>query len=336
MKEILNQLIAHQTLSQEQAREVLRNIATGGYNTSQIAAFMTVYLMRSITVEELRGFREAMLELCIPVEIAEYDAMDLCGTGGDGKDTFNISTLSSFIVAGAGQNVAKHGNTGVSSICGSSNLLQYFGYQFTNDIGEIRRSLDEVGLCFLHAPLFHPAMKNVAPIRKELGVKTFFNMLGPMVNPSFPKKQLVGVFSLELARLYGYLYQETDGKFSILHALDGYDEISLTGPFKMISNSGEKLYNPENIGLSKLAAESIKGGDTVEESAKIFENVLRGKGEKAQNQVVIANAGAALVTAREGLNFSDAVLEAEEVLLSGKALKVFNGLVNPQTTVSFA
>ncbi|GMQ27141.1 anthranilate phosphoribosyltransferase [Algoriphagus sp. oki45] len=336
MKDILNQLIAHQTLSQEQAREVLKNIATGGYNTSQIAAFMTVYLMRSITVEELRGFREAMLELCIPVEIDEYDAMDLCGTGGDGKDTFNISTLSSFIVAGAGQNVAKHGNTGVSSICGSSNLLQYFGYQFTNDIEEIRRSLDEAGLCFLHAPLFHPAMKNVAPIRKELGVKTFFNMLGPMVNPSFPRKQLVGVFSLELARLYGYLYQETEGKFSILHALDGYDEISLTGPFKMISNSGEKLYNPETIGLSRLSAESIKGGATVEESAKIFENILKGKGENAQNQVVIANAAAALVTAREGLSFADAVLEAEEVLLSGKALKVFNGLVNPQTTVSFA
>ncbi len=336
MKEILNQLIAHQTLSQDQAREVLKNIATGGYNTSQIAAFMTVYLMRSITVEELRGFREAMLELCIPVEISEYDAMDLCGTGGDGKDTFNISTLSSFIVAAAGQKVAKHGNTGVSSICGSSNLLQYFGYQFTNEIGEIRRSLDEAGLCFLHAPLFHPAMKHVAPIRKELGVKTFFNMLGPMVNPSFPKKQLVGVFSLELARLYGYLYQETEGKFSILHALDGYDEISLTGPFKMISNSGEKLYHPENIGLSKLTAESIKGGDTVDESAKIFEQVLRGKGEKAQNEVVIANAAAALVTAREGLSFADAVLEAGEVLLSGKALQVFNGLVNPQTTVSFA
>ncbi len=336
MKDILNQLIAHQTLSQDQAREVLKNIATGGYNTSQIAAFMTVYLMRSITVEELRGFREAMLELCIPVEIDEYDAMDLCGTGGDGKDTFNISTLSSFIVAGAGQHVAKHGNTGVSSICGSSNLLQYFGYQFTNDIGEIRRSLDEVGLCFLHAPLFHPAMKNVAPIRKELGVKTFFNMLGPMVNPSFPRKQLVGVFSLELARLYGYLYQETEGKFSILHALDGYDEISLTGPFKMISNSGEKLYNPETIGLSRLSAESIKGGATVEESAKIFENILKGKGEKAQNEVVIANAAAALVTAREGLSFTDAVLEAEEVLLSGKALNVFNGLVNPQTTISLA
>jgi anthranilate phosphoribosyltransferase len=334
MKEILNQLIEHKTLSQEQAREVLKNLATGSYNSSQIAAFMTVYLMRSITVEELQGFREAMLELCIPVEIAEYDAMDLCGTGGDGKDTFNISTLASFIVAGAGQHVAKHGNTGVSSICGSSNLLAYFGYEFTNDISEIRRSLDEAGICFLHAPLFHPAMKNVAPIRKELGVKTFFNMLGPMVNPSFPKKQLVGVFSMELARLYGYLYQEMEGRFSILHSLDGYDEISLTGPFKMISNKGEKLLNPENLGLTKLSAESIAGGSTIQESAKIFETILKGDGTESQNAVVIANAAAALVTAKESLDFSDAVAQAEEVLLSGKALHVFQGLVNPKTTVS--
>lgn len=336
MKDILNQLIEHKTLSQDYAREVLKNLATGSYNQSQIAAFMTVYLMRSITVEELRGFREAMMELCIPVEIAEYDAMDLCGTGGDGKDTFNISTLASFIVAGAGQNVAKHGNTGVSSICGSSNLLAYFGYEFTNDISEIRRSLDEAGLCFLHAPLFHPAMKNVAPIRKELGVKTFFNMLGPMVNPSFPRKQLVGVFSLELARLYAYLYQEMEGKFSILHALDGYDEISLTGPFKMISDKGEKLFHPENIGLNRISSESIAGGTTIQESAKIFENVLKGRGTESQNSVVIANAAAALVTAREGLSFIDAVALAEEVLLSGKALGVFNGLVNPKTSVSLA
>ncbi|WP_111671820.1 anthranilate phosphoribosyltransferase [Algoriphagus litoralis] len=334
MKEILNQLIEHKTLSQDQAREVLKNLATGSYNSSQIAAFMTVYLMRSITVEELQGFREAMLELCIPVEIKEYDAMDLCGTGGDGKDTFNISTLASFIVAGTGQHVAKHGNTGVSSICGSSNLLAYFGYDFTNDISEIRRSLDEAGICFLHAPLFHPAMKNVAPIRKELGVKTFFNMLGPMVNPSFPKKQLVGVFSMELARLYGYLYQEMEGRFSILHSLDGYDEISLTGPFKMISNQGEKLLNPENLGLAKLSAESIAGGTTIQESAKIFESILRGEGTPSQNSVVIANAAAALVTAKESLNFSEAVDQAEEVLLSGKALRVFQGLVNPKTTVS--
>jgi anthranilate phosphoribosyltransferase len=336
MKEILNLLIEHRTLTKEHAKEVLKNIATGTYNSSQIVAFMTVYLMRSITVEELRGFRDAMLELCVPVEIAEYDAMDLCGTGGDGKDTFNISTLSSFVVAASGQNVAKHGNTGVSSICGSSNLLAYFGYQFTSNMNEIKRGLDEAGICFLHAPLFHPAMKNVAPIRKELGVKTFFNMLGPMVNPSLPRKQLVGVFSLELARLYGYLYQEMEGRFSILHSLDGYDEISLTGPFKMISNSGEKLISPENMGFQKLDAQSIVGGDTVEESAKIFEKILRGEGTNSQNSVVIANSAAALVTARPGLDFPEAVSIAQESLLSGKALNVFNSLVNPKTTISFA
>jgi len=244
--------------------------------------------------------------------------------------------LSSFVVAGAGQNVSKHGNNGVSSICGSSNLLAYFGYEFTSDMDKIRQSLDEVGICFLHAPLFHPAMKHVGPIRKDLGVKTFFNMLGPMVNPSFPTKQLVGVFSLELARLYGYLYQDMEGRFSILHALDGYDEISLTGDFKMISNNGEKVYSPENIGLPKLTAASIQGGDTIQKSAKIFENILKGKGTKSQNAVVIANSAAALVTAREGLSFVDAVAVAEEALLSQKALQAFNGLVNPKTTVSLA
>jgi anthranilate phosphoribosyltransferase len=334
MKDILNQLIEHKTLSQQQAKEVLKNLATGSYPSSQVAAFMTVFLMRSITVEELRGFREAMLELCVPVDLSEYDAMDLCGTGGDGKDTFNISTLSSFIVAGAGQAVAKHGNTGVSSICGSSNLLSHFGYEFSADPDQLRRSLDQVGLCFLHAPLFHPAMKSVAPIRKELGVKTFFNMLGPMVNPSFPRKQLVGVFSLELARLYGYLYQETEGRFAILHALDGYDEISLTGPFKMITNSGEKLYYPQSLGLDQLSPDSILGGTTIAESARIFEDVLRGKGTAAQNQVVVANAAAALVTAREGLGFEEAIALANETLLTGKALRVFTGLIQPQTSVS--
>jgi anthranilate phosphoribosyltransferase len=334
MKDILNHLIAHKTLSQQQAKEVLKNLATGTYPSSQVAAFMTVFLMRSITVEELRGFREAMLELCVPIDLSEYDAMDLCGTGGDGKDTFNISTLSSFIVAGAGQAVAKHGNTGVSSICGSSNLLAHFGYEFSGDTDQLRRSLDQVGLCFLHAPLFHPAMKSVAPIRKELGVKTFFNMLGPMVNPSFPRKQLVGVFSLELARLYAYLYQETEGRFAILHALDGYDEISLTGPFKMITNGGEKLYHPQALGLEQLSPESILGGATIAESARIFEQVLRGAGTAAQNQVVIANAAAALVTAREGLGFAEAIDLAKETLLSGKALRVFTGLIQPQTFVS--
>ena len=232
MKDILNRLINHETISKEEARNVLVNISAGKYNHSQIAAFLTVYMMRSITLEELEGFRDALLEMCLSTDLAQYDPIDLCGTGGDGKDTFNISTLACFVTAGAGVKVAKHGNYGVSSGCGSSNVMEHLGIKFSNEQDFLKRSMDEAGICFLHAALFHPAMKNVAPIRKELGVKTFFNMLGPMVNPAFPKNQVVGVFSLELARMYAYLYQKTDKNFTILHALDGYDEISLTGNTK--------------------------------------------------------------------------------------------------------
>lgn len=326
MKEILNNLFEYKSLDRDTAKEILKNLAQGKYNPSQVAAFLTVYLMRSITVEELDGFREAMLELCHHVDLSQYDPIDLCGTGGDGKNTFNISTLSSFLVAGAGQNVAKHGNNSVSSVCGSSNVLAHFGYQFTSEKDQIEKSLEEAGICFLHAPLFHPAMKNVAPIRKDLGVKTFFNMLGPMVNPAFPKKQLVGVFSLELARLYAYLYQKTDKRFVILHSLDGYDEISLTGPFKMINNEGEKIIYPEQIGLSLHAEKDLAGGNTVEESAKIFLEILKGNGTKAQNEVVIANAALALHCGK-GVSLTDGVEMAKESLVSGKAFNTFKRLV---------
>lgn len=333
MKDVLNRLFRYKSLSKEESKEVLVKLAKGEFNNSQMAAFLTVYLMRSITVEELEGFREAMLELCIPVEIEEYEAIDLCGTGGDGKDTFNVSTLASFVVAGAGQNVAKHGNNGVSSVCGSSNLLNHFGYQFTNDIDKLKQSLDQSGICFLHAPLFHPAMKNVAPIRKELGVKTFFNMLGPMVNPSFPKRQLVGVFSLELARLYGYLYQKTDCRFSVLHSLDGYDEISLTSPFKVISQDGEKIIDGRSFGFSNHTPAELSGGVTIEDSAKIFEDILRGKGTQAQNEVVIANAGMAISCGKE-ISFGDGIDEATNSLKSGEALKTFKLMIDPKKAVS--
>src|SRR6187549_68488 len=285
MKKILNDLIEHRSLTKDTAKQVLVDLALGKFNPSQTTAFMTVYMMRSITVDELQGFRDAMLELCVPARF-DQPVMDVCGTGGDGKNTFNMSTLSSFVVAAAGQPVAKHGNYGVSSACGSSNLLEFFGYKFTNDVNELKRSLDRSNICFMHAPLFHPAMKNVAPIRKELGVKTFFNMLGPMVNPAFPKRQLVGVFSLELARKYGYLYQNTDKQFVILHSLDGYDEISLTGDFKYFSNRGERVATPGDLGLPRLTVADLKGGDTVEEAAHVFMRVLEGKGTAAQNAVV--------------------------------------------------
>lgn len=326
MKAILNELMDHRSLSKETARQVLVELTSGKYNPSQTTAFMTVYMMRSITVDELQGFRDAMLELCVPVHF-DQPVMDVCGTGGDGKNTFNMSTLSSFVVAAAGQPVAKHGNYGVSSACGSSNLLEYFGYKFTNNLDELKRSLDRANICFMHAPLFHPAMKNVAPIRKDLGVKTFFNMLGPMVNPAFPKRQLVGVFSLELARQYGYLYQNTDKDFVILHSLDGYDEVSLTGAFKFFYNGGERIANPADLGLPQLKYEDIKGGSTVEESAKVFMNVLEGKGTSAQNAAVIANAGMSLYVASQDSDLTDAIGRAKEALESGKALHAFKRLM---------
>ncbi len=320
MKNILNRLINHETISKEEAKSVLVNISKGEYNQSQIASFLTVYMMRSITVEELEGFRDALLELCIAIDLSEYNPIDLCGTGGDGKDTFNISTLSSFVSAGAGIKVTKHGNYGVSSKCGSSNVMEHLGIKFSNDKDFLKRSIDEAGICVLHAPLFHPAMKNVAPIRRELGVKTFFNMLGPMVNPAFPKNQIVGVFNLELARMYGYLYQNTDKKFTIIHALDGYDEISLTGNTKTISNHTEGMLSPHDFGVSVLKQEEIVGGDSISASAEIFMNILSGKGTQAQNNVVCANAGMAIATV-EGLQPKQGFEKAKESLRSGKGLK---------------
>jgi len=327
MKQVLNELIDHQSLTKQEARQVLIELASGNYNPSQMSSFMTVYMMRNITVEELEGFRDAMLELCIPVQFDE-PVMDVCGTGGDGKNTFNISTLSSLVVAAAGQPVAKHGNYGVSSACGSSNVLEYFGYQFTNNVDELKRSLERANICFMHAPLFHPAMKNVAPIRKELGVKTFFNMLGPMVNPASPARQLVGVFSLELARQYGYLYQDTDKDFVILHGLDGYDEISLTGPFKYFFNKGERVAAPADLGLPQVTYADITGGNSVEESAKIFLNILEGKGTEKQQDVVIANSAMALFCADQQAGIEQAVSKAREALVSGKAYEVFKKLMS--------
>lgn len=326
MKHILNRLINQESISSEEAKQVLVNISKGTYNQSQIASFLTVYMMRSITIEELQGFRDALLELCLHVDLDEYNGIDLCGTGGDGKDTFNISTLASFVTAGAGINVTKHGNYGVSSACGSSNVMEYLGIKFTSDIDFLKRSLDEAGICVLHAPLFHPAMKNVAPIRKDLAVKTFFNMLGPMVNPAFPKNQLVGVFNLELLRMYSYLYQNTDINYTILHALDGYDEISLTGPTKVIRNTTETMISPEFFGLNTLNQSEIYGGDSVASSANIFTQILDGQGSEAQNNVVCANAAMAIATATKK-SVEDSFGMAKDALLSGKAKEKFERLV---------
>ncbi|MBC7615456.1 MAG: anthranilate phosphoribosyltransferase [Pedobacter sp.] len=328
MKKILNHLFENKTFSREEAQRILTSIAMGEFNSSQIAAFITAYGMRNITVYELQGFRDAMLDLCLKIDLSDFELVDLCGTGGDGKDTFNISTLASFVVAGAGYKVAKHGNYGVSSGCGSSNVMEFLGYTFTNDESTLKRSLDQAGICFLHAPLFNPAMKTVAPIRKELGVKTFFNMLGPMVNPAQPKNQIIGVFSLELARLYAYLYQQTDKNYTIIHAVDGFDEISLTCDFKTFSKNGETLNKVSDLGFEEIAEKEIQGGDTVESSAEIFINVLNGKGTDAQTNVVLTNSALAIQTIKETMAFADCYYEAEESLSTKKALKSFKNLIN--------
>ncbi len=327
MKALLNRLINHETISREEAKEVLVNISNGHYNQSQIASFLTTYMMRSITLEELQGFRDALLELCVPVDLSDFNAIDLCGTGGDGKNTFNISTLSSFVTAGAGVKVAKHGNYGVSSASGSSNVMEALGVKFTNDLNQLKQHIDKAGICVMHAPLFHPAMKNVAPIRRELGVKTFFNMLGPMVNPSFPKYQMVGVFNLELQRIYGYLYQNTNKNYSIVHALDGYDEISLTGNTKIVSNTSEHILSPTDIGLKAVEASQIYGGESVSEATEIFKRIINGNGTKAQNDVVYANAGLAIATVKQ-ISHEEGISEAKDSLKSGRAKTCLKTLID--------
>jgi anthranilate phosphoribosyltransferase len=327
MKKILNFLFEHKTLSREAAKDVLLNIGKGMYNEHEITSFMTVYLMRSITIEELQGFRDALLELCVKVDLNGHETMDIVGTGGDGKNTFNISTLACFIVAGTGQKVSKHGNYGASSISGSSNVMEQLGYTFKNSNDQLLKEIEEANICFLHAPLFHPALKTVGPIRKNLGVRTFFNMLGPMVNPANPAFQLVGTFNLEMARIYNYLLQQSEKPFTIIHSLDGYDEISLTNDTKVITHEGEKIMTPEQLGKRTVTAADIYGGNSVEEAAKIFISILKGESSWAQNAVVLANAAMALHCTAKYSSYDDAYAAAVESLESGKANDALKKLI---------
>jgi anthranilate phosphoribosyltransferase len=330
MKKILNYLFEHKTLSREQAKEVLLNISKNVYNESEMASFITVFLMRSITIDELQGFRDALLELCVRVDLNGHDVIDIVGTGGDGKNTFNISTLSCFIVAGTGNKVAKHGNYGATSVSGSSNVMEQLGYKFKAESEKLKAEIETANICFLHAPMFHPALKAVGPIRKNLGVRTFFNMLGPMVNPAFPKYQLVGVYNLEMARIYNYLLQQGGGKFTIIHSLDGYDEISLTGDTKVITNEGEKIVTAEALGKRMVNPEDIYGGNTVQEAAKIFLKILKGEGTWAQNAVVFANSAMALQSTGQYATYEDAYHAAVESLESGKAYESLQKIISLQ------
>lgn len=330
MKKILQYLFEHKTLSREQAQEVLIHISSGMFTEAEISAFITVFLMRNITIEELQGFRDALLHLSVQVDLDGSELMDIVGTGGDGKNTFNISTLACFIVAGAGQKVAKHGNYGSSSISGASNVMEQLGYQFKNDSAALQRELTKTNICFLHAPLFHPALKVVGAIRKNLGVRTFFNMLGPMVNPAKPAYQLVGVYNLEMARIYNYLLQQTGKAFTIIHSLDGYDEISLTNDTKIITREGEQIFTPHQLGKRMVFPQDIYGGNSVEESAQLFTKIIQGEGSWAQRAVVLANAAMALKCTGAFANYEAAYLAATDSLESGKAYAALKQLIEMQ------
>jgi len=327
MKKILTHLFQYKNLSRSQAKEVLINIANGLYNDTEISSFITVYNMRSISIEELLGFKDALLELALPLKLDAHELLDIVGTGGDGKNTFNISTLSSFIVAGTGNKVAKHGNYGSSSISGSSNVMEQLGYKFKTNSGELNKELENGNICFLHAPLFHPALKVVSALRKNLGFRTFFNMLGPLVNPAHPTFQLIGVYNLEMARIYNYILQQEDKIFTIIHSLDGYDEISLTSDTKIITNKGEKIWSAEALGRRTVLPTDIFGGNSVEEAAKIFLKIIKGEGSWAQNAVVIANAAVALECTNKYKDYETCYGLAVESLESGSANKCLQALL---------
>ena len=328
MKQILYRLFEHQYLGREEARTILQNIAEGRYNDAQIASLITVFLMRSISVEELAGFREALLEMRVPVDLDTYKPIDIVGTGGDGKNTFNVSTCACFVVAGAGYNVVKHGNYGATSVSGASNVMEQHGVKFTSDRDQLRRSMDACRIAYLHAPLFNPALKAVASVRKSLGVRSFFNMLGPLVNPVIPAYQLLGVYNLPLLRLYNYTYQESGTRFAVVHSLDGYDEISLTADFKVAMPEKEKLYTPESLGFQRCSEADLDGGETPEEAARIFDAVLSNTATEAQKNCVIVNAAFAIQVICPEKKIAECIAETREALESGRAKEVFKKFVS--------
>ena len=327
MKQILYKLFEHRYLGRTEARDILQNIVQGKYNDAQIASLITVFLMRNISVEELTGFRDALLEMRIPVDLSEYAPIDIVGTGGDGKNTFNISTAACFVVAGAGYPVVKHGNYGATSVSGASNVMEQHGVQFTSDMSRLRKSMDMCNIAYLHAPLLNSAMKAVASVRKALGVRTFFNMLGPLVNPALPKYQLLGVYNLPLLRLYNYVFQGSDTRFAVVHGLDGYDEISLTGEFKVATSTTEMIYTPESIGFNRYCEQDLDGGKSPDEAARIFDRVLQGEATPAQADCVIANAAFAIRVIEPEKSLADCIALARESMESGRALKTLKMFV---------
>ena len=328
MKKILMRLFDQEYLSHAEAKTALTNLTNGNTNPLQVAAFLTVFSMRDITHSELSGFREGMMELGLKIDLSQYDPIDVCGTGGDNKNTFNISTIVSFILAGAGIPVCKHGNYAVSSSCGSSNILEHFGYHFSSDPDKLKADIENTGICFLHAPLFYSSLKNISTIRKDLQFKTFFNMLGPLINPATPNKQVLGVYSNKVADLYAEILKRGKSNYTIIYSLDGYDEISLTGPYRIINNNADEIRNPADEGYEKVTPQALLGHPDMINAGKQFLTILKGEGTREQTNVLIANASMAIRCNFSNISTEEAIAISRESLLSRRALHAFYKLMN--------
>ena len=328
MKDILNRMLNHEELTREETKNILIGITRNEYPTEQITALITGIQMRGITVDELLGFRDGILETGVPVPLKCDRYIDVVGTGGDRKNTFNISTTSCFVIAGAGYKVAKHGNYAATSTSGASNVIANHGVKFTDNIDQLNRCLDEAGIVYLHAQLFAKAMKFVGPIRKALPFPTFFNLLGPIVNPSQPQCQLLGVANLDQMRLYNNVYQKIGIDYGIVNTIDGYDEISLTGDFKVTTNNYEKIYSPDDLGFEKAKPEELVAGANELEAKQIFDSVLENRALPAQKNIVLTNAAFGIQVLEKGQKSIEECIEiARESIDSGRALSTFKKFV---------
>lgn len=318
-KQLLQQLPHGKILTREEAFDCLMEMAQTDVSDAQILALMTALQVRGLHIDELSGFRDALFELALRVQLDGEETIDVCGTGGDGKNTFNISTTTAFVLAGMGYKVVKHGNHGVSSFCGSSTVLEAIGYSFTNDLQQLQRQLDVSNICFLHAPLFHPVLMRVAPLRKALGVPTFFNCMGPLINPANPTYQLTGTYSMELARNYQHLLRDERKRYTIVHGLDGYDELTFIGATRVTGNFRDEIILAPPDGKI-IESASLQSATSVKAAAHTLLEILRGKGSESQNAVVAGNAALAIQTFHPERTFQEAYAEAHEFILSGKAI----------------
>ena len=327
MKRYLLKLIEGATLSREETHDIMLNMTKEQYNEQQIAALLMALQMHGVTVDELLGFRDGLLETGKYVDLSDYNTLDIVGTGGDGKNTFNISTCSAFVIAGAGYKVTKHGNGGSTSVSGASNVLMEHGVKFTDNIDQLKHSLDEAGICYFHAPLFAYGMKFVGPTRKALQVPTCFNLLGPLVNPCHPKNSLHGTANQAQLRLYTNVHQRIGDNYGVLTSYDGYDEISLTSGFKFCTNLFEKVYTPKDLGFNYIRPEEIYGGSTTQEAKQLFDSVLEGTATQNQKNVILANAACGISVMNPNLSIEESVAQARESLESGAALRTFKKFV---------